>query len=148
MNLSFSSVVKFLILNLFPVISLVFVVAFGLQLFFGGERISVYGLVFFLLSTSIYHATTIINSMEWDRNLLIDSLTGQNRRLDKLVKDLQNELELARKNEGVTSGIATDLSAVCRKNDANEKLIREMSSEILNLKQRLNIVEDVNKGGF
>lgn len=124
MNLSFSSVVKFLILNLFPVISLVFVVAFGLQLFFGGGNESIYGLVLFLLATSVYHASRIICEIDSNRELVINTF------------------------KNTAFNLADDVERTARKNDANEKLIKEMSSEILNLKQRLNIVEDVNKGGF
>lgn len=148
MNLSFSSVVKFLILNLFPVISLVFVVAFGLQLFFGGEQISIYGLILFLLSTSVYHASRIIYETDWKHELMIETLSAQNNRLNTLVVDLRKELDLSRSAANTASDLVNDVGRTARKNDANEKLIKEMSSEILNLKQRLNIVEDVNKGGF
>lgn len=125
MNLSFSSVVKFLILNLFPVISLVFVIAFGLALLCGGDHMVALGLVAFLLSTASYYIAWLIEQDGWATDAKITSRV-------KFVSDIQTDT----------------ISRLSNKNDANEKFIKEMSSELLQLRQRIDMLESGRDGGF
>ena len=140
MNLSFSSVVKFLILQLFPVISLVFVVAFGLALLYSGDNYVAAGLLLFLISTSGYYVTYLVSRDDW--MFKVDREATQNA-----IANLRREIGDAVSKVQAISGIsANTIENLARKNDANEKLLRETTSEILQLRQRINMIENPNEG--
>ena len=140
MNLSFSSVVKFLILQLFPVISLVFVVAFGLALLYSGDNYVAAGLLLFLISTSGYYVTYLVSRDDW--MFKVDREATQNA-----IANLRREIgDAVSKVEAISGISANTIENLARKNDANEKLLRETTSEILQLRQRINMIENPNEG--
>jgi hypothetical protein len=120
MNFSFSSFVRFLMTKLFPTISLVFVLAFGLKFYFGNPTpYDAGGLVLFLAAVVV----SMVVEFNEDSDFQIRRLSN---RLTQMTSDLQ--------------GVQVVMASI-------EKMAKDNNSAVLSMKQRIDVVEDQNKGG-
>ncbi len=123
MNFSFSSVVRFLMTKLFPTISLVFVLAFGLKIYFSSPTLyDISGMVLFLAA--------VVASMFAEFG---EEADFKIRRLETRFGNDSERLH----------ALAMNMASI-------EKMAKENNSAVLSMKQRIDIVENEGKtgGGF
>lgn len=123
MNFSFSSLVRFLMTKLFPTISLVFVLAFGLKFYFGKpDAYDAGGLVLFMIAVGV--------------SLFAEAAEDVNYRM----KTISNRVDIA------LSSVNQAESRIA----LIEKTSKDTNSTIHNMNKRIDVVESENKtgGGF
>lgn len=123
MNLSFSSLVRFLMTKLFPTISLVFVLAFGLKFYFGKpDAYDAGGLILFMIAVGV--------------SLIAESAED----VDYRIRGINSKIDLA----------VMDLNQIQYKIASIEKTSKDTNSTIHSMQQRVDVIEGDNKdrGGF
>lgn len=123
MNFSFSSLVRFLMTKLFPTISLVFVLAFGLKFYFGKpDAYDAGGLILFMIAVGV--------------SLFAEAAED----VDFRIRQISNRADLA----------LTSLNHLETKIASIEKTSKDTNSTIHSMQQRVDVIEGDNKdrGGF
>ncbi len=123
MNFSFSSLVRFLMTKLFPTISLVFVLAFGLKFYFGKpDAYDAGGLILFMIAVGI--------------SLFAEAAED----VDFRIRQIGSRADLALAS---LSHLETKMASI-------EKTSKDTNSTIHSMNKRIDVVESENKtgGGF